>query len=179
MQEPDHNMRHSNPQLKEISIKVPAPFAGISDLGFTTQYRAQDIGQPMRDVPVVIEGPRPPMKRLMELLRALTESKQSAYAWTDPIMVSDELVLLAFRDRSLAGDTLSDGAPALTDYVLNLIRPVVFPFLHDCAAIAHLRLSEVIEMRVTSDRETLAAMAMPLGEIVQSNGDRLLWQVAG
>lgn len=171
-------MRHSNPQLKEISIKVPAPFAGISDLGFTTQYRAQDLSQPMRDVPLVIEGPRPPMKRLMELLRALTESKQSAYAWTDPIMVSDELVLLAFRDRSLAG-TLSDGAPALTDYVLNLIRPVVFPFLHDCAAIAHLRLSEVIEMRVTSDHETLAAMAMPLGEIVQSNGDRLLWQVAG
>ena len=177
-------MRHSNPQLKEISIKVPAPFAGISDLGVTTQYRAQDIGQPMRDVPVVIEGPRPPMKRLLELLRALTESKQSAYSWTDPIMVSDELVLLAFRDRSLyprdrAGGTLSDGAPALTDYVLNLIRPVVFPFLHDCAAIAHLRLSEVIEMRLTSDHETLAAMALPLGEIVESNGDRLLWQVAG
>ena len=179
MQEPDLNMRHSNPQLKEISIKVPAPFAGISDLGFTTQYRAQDIGQPMRDVPVVIEGPRPPMKRLLELLRALTESRQSAYSWTDPIMVSDELVLLAFRDRSLAGGSLSDGAPALTDYVLNLIRPVVFPFLHDCAAIAHLRLSEVIEMRLTSDHETLAAMALPLGEIVESNGDRLLWQVAG
>src|SRR5260221_9074091 len=117
MQPHDHTMRHSNQegqslrrmrpnQLKEISIKVPAPFAGISDLGFTAQYRAQDIGQPIRDVPLVIEGPRPPMKRLMELLRALTESKQSAYAWTDPIMVSDELVLLAFRDRSLAGATL-------------------------------------------------------------------------
>jgi len=179
MEDPGHTMRHSNPQLKEISIKVPAPFAGISDLGFTTQYRAQDIGQPMRDVPVVIEGPRPPMKRLVELLRALTDSKQSAYSWTDPIMVSDELVMLAFRDHSLAGASLSDGAPALTDYVLNLIRPVVFPFLHDCAAIAHLRLSEVIEMRLTSDRETLAAMALPLGEIVESNGDRLLWQVAG
>ena len=179
MQDSDFTMRHTNPQLREISIKVPAPFAGISDLGFTTQYRAQDIGQAMRDVPVVIEGPRPPLKRLVELLRALTESKQSAYSWTDPIMVSDELVLLAFHDRSLAGDTLSDGAPALTDYVLNLIRPVVFPFLHDCAAIAHLRLSEVIEMRLTSDSETLAAMAMPLGEIVESNGDRLLWQVAG
>jgi len=179
MEDPGHTMRHSNPQLKEISIKVPAPFAGISDLGFTTQYHAQDIGQPMRDVPVVIEGPRPPMKRLVELLRALTDSKQSAYSWTDPIMVSDELVLLAFRDRSLAGAGLSDGAPAFTDYVLNLIRPVVFPFLHDCAAIAHLRLSEVIEMRLTSDSETLAAMALPLGEIVESNGDRLLWQVAG
>ncbi len=179
MEDPGHTMRHSNPQLKEISIKVPAPFAGISDLGFTTQYHAQDLGQPMRDVPLVIEGPRPPMKRLVEMLRALTENKQSAYSWTEPIIVSDELVLLAFRDQSLAGGTLSDGAPALTDYVLNLIRPVVFPFLHDCAAIAHLRLSEVIEMRLTNDRETLAEMAMPLGEIVRSNGDRLLWQVAG
>ncbi len=172
-------MRHSNQHLREISIKVPGPFAGISDLGFTTQYRAQDIGQAMRDVPLVIEGPPPPMRRLVELLQALTGSKESAYSWTDPIMVSDEVVLLAFRDRSLASGTLSDGAPALSDYVLNLIRPVVFPFLHDCAAIAHLRLSEVIEMRLTSEQETLAAMAMPLGEIVESNGDRLLWQVAG
>jgi len=179
MQDPDHSMRHSNPQLREISIKVPGPFAGISDLGFTTQYRAQDLHQPMHDVPLVIEGPRPPMRRLAEMLQALADSKDSAYAWTDPIMVSDEVVLLAFRDRSLSGRMLSDGAPALSDYVLNLVRPVVFPFLRDCAAIAHLRLSEVIEMRLTSDRETVAAMAMPLGEIVQSNGDRLLWQVAG
>lgn len=172
-------MRHSNQHLREISIKVPGPFAGISDLGFTTQYRAQDLHQPMRDVPLVIEGPRPPMRLLAEMLQALADSTESAYSWTDPIMVSDEVVLLAFRDRSLAGRTLSDGAPALTDHVLNLIRPVVFPFLHDCAAIAHLRLSEVIEMRVTSDRETVAAMALPLAEIVRSNGDRLLWQVAG
>jgi hypothetical protein len=177
MEDPERTMRHSNPQLREISIKVPAPFAGISDLGFTTQYRAQDLSQPLRDVPLIIEGPPPPMKRLVELLQALAESNDSAYAWTDPVMVSDEVVLLAFRDRSLSR-TLSDGAPALSDYVLNLVRPVVFPFLHDCAAIAHLRLSEVIEMRLTSDRETVAAMTMPLGEIVQSNGDRLLWQVA-
>lgn len=179
MQEPDPSMRPSQPHLREISIKVPGPFAGISDLGFTTQYHAQEIGQPMRDVPLVIEGPRPPLRRLLEVLRALTQSKDSAYAWTDPVMLSDEVVLLAFRDRSLDGTALSDGAPALSDYVLNLVRPVVFPFLHDCAAIAHLRLSEVIEMRLTADRETLAAMALPLGEIVESNGDRLLWQVAG
>lgn len=172
-------MRHNNAQLREISIKVSAPFAGISDLGFTTQYRAQDFGQPMRDVPVVIEGPRSPMQRLVEMLRALTDSSESAYAWTDPILVSDEVALLAFRDRSLAGTQLGDGAAPLSDYVLNLIRPVVFPFLHDCAAIAHLRLSEVIEMRLTAEHETLAAMALPLGEIVESNGDRLLWRVAG
>ena len=178
MQASGSDMRHTNPHLREISIKVSGPFAGIADLGFTTQYRAQDIGERMRDVPLVIEGPRPPMRRLVELLQALAESSESAYAWTDPILVSDEVALLAFRDRSLAGSTLNDGATTLSDYVLNLIRPVVFPFLHDCAAIAHLRLSEVIEMRLTADSQTLAAMAMPLGEIVESNGDRMLWQVA-
>jgi hypothetical protein len=89
------------------------------------------------------------------------------------------VVLLAFRDRSLSGHDLSDGVTSLSDHVMNLARPVVFPFLHDCVALARLRLSEVIEMRVTSEDETIAAMALPLGEIVRSNGDRLLWQLAG
>ena len=179
MQDPGSTMRHNNPQLKEISIKVPAPFAGLSDLGFTTQYRAHDLNQPMRDVPLVIEGRPPPMKRLAELLQLLRDADGAAYSWSDPIMVSDEVVLLAFRDRSLRGQTLSDGAHAMSAYVVNLVRPVVFPFLHDCAAIAHLRLSDVIEMRVTCEHETLAELAMPRRDIVQSNGDRLLWQVAG
>jgi len=169
-------MRQSKPQLREISIKVPGPFAGVSDLGFTTQYRAQSISQPMRDVPLVIEGPPPPIHRLEELLRALASSGESTYSWSDPIMVSDEVVLLAFRDRSLK--ELGLGGQSLSDYVMNLIRPVVFPFLHDCAAIAHLRLSEVIEMRLSTENETLAAMSVPRGDIVPANGDRLLWGLA-
>jgi hypothetical protein len=173
-------MRQTNPRRPEISIKVPGPFAGVSDLGFTTQYRAHEIGQSLRDVPLVIEGPRPPMRRLVELLQALTGSNESTYAWSDPILVSDEVALLAFRDRSLSGDGLGgDRATSMSDYVRNLVRPVVFPFLHDCASIAHLRLSEVIEMRLTAERETVAAMALPVDEIVECNGDRLLWQVAG
>jgi hypothetical protein len=178
MQASDSSMRQSS-SLREISIKVPGPFAGISDLGFTAQYRAQDAHQPLRDVPLVIEGPRPPMKRLAELLQLLRDVDGTKYSWTDPIMVSDEVVLLAFRDRSLAGQSLLDGAAALSDHVLNMVRPVVFTFLHDCAIHAHLRLSEIIEVRVTTEQETVAAMALPVGEIVQSNGDRLLWRVAG
>ncbi len=170
-------MRHTQRHLREISIKVPGPFAGVSDLGFTTQYRAQPFSQPMRDVPLVIEGPPPPIQRLAELLRALAESNESSYSWTDPILVSDEVMLLAFRDRSL--EAAEPGAESLSGYMTNLVRPVVFPFLHDCAAIAHLRLANVIEMRLTADNETLAALALPVGEIVASNGDRLLWQVAG
>ena len=165
-------MRHSNSQLREISIKVPAPFAGVSDLGFTAQYRPQDFQQPMRDVPLVIEGPRPPMRRLAELLQLLREAEGSAYTWTDPIMVSDEVVLLAFRDRSL-----SNAAASMTGYVMNLVRPAVFPFLHDCVAVAQLKLSDKIEMRVTSEDEQVMTLALPLNEIVRQNGHRLLWQL--
>ena len=172
MQPHEHTMRHNN-QLREISIKVPAPFAGVSDLGFTAQYRAQDFQQPMRDVPLVIEGPRPPMRRLAELLQLLREAEGAAYSWTDPIMVSDEVVLLAFRDRSLA----SAAPTSMSGYVMNLVRPAIFPFLHDCVAVAQLRLSEQIEMRVTSEDEPVMTLALPLSEIVQQNGHRLLWQL--
>ena len=171
-------MRSSNPHLGELSIKVPAPFAGLSDLGFTAQYRAQRFNEPQRDVPLLFEGPEPPMRRLAEVLQQLSGSQSSSYAWTDPVMLSDEVVILAFRDRSVATErTLSDGA-RVADYVMNLVRPVVFTFLHDCAVVAHLRLSDVIEMRVTAERRSIAEFAVPLREIVQPNGERLLWGLA-
>jgi hypothetical protein len=171
-------MRPSNPRLGEMTIKVPAPFAGISDLGFTAQYRAQPFNEPQRDVPFLIEGPEPPMRRLAELLQLLSGAESSAYAWSDPVMLSDEVVVLAFRDRIASGQTLSDGAGA-SDYVMNLVRPVVFTFLRDCAMIAHLRLSEVIEMRVSSEKKSVAEITLPLEDIVQPNGERLLWGFAG
>jgi hypothetical protein len=161
-----------------MTIKVPAPFAGISDLGFTAQYRAQRFNEPQRDVPLLIEGPDVPMRRLAELLRLLSGAESSAYEWSDPVMLSDEVVVLAFRDRIAKGGTLSDGAHA-ADYVMNLVRPVVFTFLRDCAMIAHLRLSEVIEMRVSAQQRSVAELAMPLQDIVQPNGERLLWGLAG
>ena len=171
-------MRHSNPGLGEMTIKVPAPFAGISDLGFTAQYRAQQFNEPQRDVPFLIEGPELPMRRLAELLQLLSGAESSAYAWSDPVMLSDEVVVLAFRDRIASGQTLSDGGGA-ADYVMNLVRPVVFTFLRDCAMIAHLRLSEVIEMRVNAERKSVAEISLPLEEIVQPNGERLLWGFSG
>jgi hypothetical protein len=162
-----------------MTIKVPAPFAGISDLGFTAQYRPQHLHEPLRDVPLLIEGPGRPMRRLAELLQLLREAESSTYAWSDPVMLSDEVVVLAFRDRSLLGETLSDGATTVTRYVLNLVRPVVFAFLHDCVEVAQLRLSEVIEMRVSAEHMMVADIALPVEDIVHSNGDRLLWQLAG
>lgn len=160
-----------------MTIKVPAPFAGVSDLGFTAQYRAQPFNEPLRDVPLLFEGPQPPMKRLADTLRLLSAAAASAYSWTDPVMLSDEVVVLAFRDRSTGGATLSDGAP-IGDYVINLVQPVVFTFLRDCAAIAHLRLSDVIEMRVSAESDSVAELSLPLADIVRPNGERLLWGFA-
>ena len=157
-----------------MSIKVPAPFAGISDLGFTAQYRAQQFNEPQRDVPLLIEGPQSPMRRLAEVLQLLSSAGDSAYAWSEPVMLSDEVVVLAFRDRSVSGQTLADGA-RIADYVLNLVRPVVFTFLRDCAMVGRLRLSDSIEMRVSADRKEVAEFSLPLQDIVQPNGERLLW----
>jgi hypothetical protein len=161
-----------------MSIKVPAPFAGISDLGFTAQYRAQSFNERQRDVPLLFEGPQSPLRRLTEMLQLLTESGSDTYTWTDPVMLSDEVVIFAFRDRSVSGGELGDG-PRIADYVLNLVRPVVFTFLRDCAVVAHLRLSDVIEMRVSAERRSVAELALPLEDIVQPNGERLLWRLAG
>ena len=176
MEEFRPSMRPS-PSLGEMSIKVPAPFAGISDLGFTAQYRAQHFNERQRDVPLLFEGPPPPMERLAGILQMLSGSGTASYAWTDPVMLADGVVILAFRDRSVNGETLADGA-RIADYLMNLVRPVVFTFLHDCAAIAHLRLSDVIEMRVSTDKRSVAEFALPLDEIVRPNGERLLWGLA-
>ena len=172
-------MRPSNQPLSEVTIKVPAPFAGISDLGFTAQYRSQAFQEPLRDVPLLIEGPPPPMRRLAELLQLLRGIHGSAYSWTEPVMLSDEVVVLAFRDRSIASNDLSDGAPAHASYILNLVRPVVFTFLRDCAETARLRLADKIEMRVSAKNASVADIVLPRDDIVRSNGDRLLWGLAG
>ena len=171
-------MRPSH-HLGEISIKVPAPFAGISDLGFTAQYRAQEFNERQRDVPLLFEGPQTPMRRLADILQMLSGSGSTAYTWTDPVMLSDEVVILAFRDRSVDGEgaTLADGV-RIADHVLNLVRPVVFTFLHDCATVAHLRLADMIEMRVSADTRSLVEFALPLDKIVRPNGERLLWGLA-
>jgi hypothetical protein len=176
MQESGSSMRPA-PHLGEMTIKVPAPFAGVNDLGFTAQYRAQSFNEPQRDVPLLFEGPPPPMERLAEILQLLSGSQASSYTWTDPVLLGDGVVILAYRDKSVAGHTLSDGAH-IADYVLNLVRPVVFTFLHDCAAIAHLRLSDVIEMRVSADHKQVAKFSLPLADIVRPNGERLLWGAA-
>ena len=124
--------------LDDITIKVPSPFAGVDDLGFSARYPDQSPFVPLRDVPLWIEGPPDPMRRLSSRLRMLAELVGSAYGWTQPVALTDEVVVMAFQDRSSDGRTLADGADGAIDYLINLVRPVVFPFLQDCAQVARL-----------------------------------------
>ena len=163
------NVTPGNPTLQEISIKVPAPFAGVADLGFTAQYRRQDLFAPLQDVPLLIEGPARAMERLTDRLRLLRDLAD-AHSWSDPVLLSDGVAVIAFRDRSLDGITLSDGARASIDYIVNLVRPVVFPFLQDCALVAKLKLAERIELRIQAPPRRIAELQLRLEQIVQPNG---------
>jgi hypothetical protein len=161
--------------MEEITIKVPAPFAGVTDLGFTARYPKQDAYTQPVDVPLLIEGPPQPMRRLADKLRLLREYAAGQYQWTDPVMLSDEVIVMAFRDRSLEGRTLDDGATTSLGYVANWVRPVVFPFLQDCAAVGGLRLAELIEMRVEAASRQIAELSYRLEQIVSPNGTDVLW----
>jgi len=165
-------MRQPN-ALDEITIKVPAPFAGVAELGFSARYPEQSLFRPLRDVPLWIEGPARPMRRLADRLRMLAALVQAAHGWTPPVALTDEVLVMAFQDRSSEGRQLADPSGVL-DYVANLVRPVVFPFLHDCAEVAHLRLTDQIEMRVRHADREVAELVVRWDQIVPANGEDLL-----
>ena len=131
--------------LQELVIKVPAPFLGRADVGFSTRYPAQPAQAPLKDVPFFIEGPPGPMRRLqsrLELFRQkrslIPDAPGEAYSWTDLIPLNDELFILAYRDESLTDGP--DDAESEHRYILNLVRSLVFPFLRDCVRIGELAL---------------------------------------
>lgn len=170
-------MRPSS-NLAAFTIRVPSPFAGVEALGFSARYPDQPLLEPLRDVPLWIEGPPEPMRRLLHRLRMLVEGPgDRSYAWTDPVQLADEVVILAFRDRAWAESLAQTGA-AFSDYFANLVRPVVFPFLSDCAQVADLRLSDRIEIAVESASSAVARFDLKVSEIVAANGFDLLSDVA-
>ena len=61
--------------MDELLIKVPAPFSGVEDVGFSARYPAQRPGDPLRDVTIFVEGPAPPMRRLVERLVARLDTE--------------------------------------------------------------------------------------------------------
>jgi hypothetical protein len=158
-------------QAHQITIKVPSPFAGVEDLGFSARYPEQSLLAPMRDVPLWIEGPAAPMRRLSSRLRMLAALVRAAHGWTQPVALTDEVVVMAFQDRSAEGRGLADSG---LDHLLNLVRPVVFPFLQDCAQVAHLRLTDRIEMSVRQAEQPVVDLLLRWDQIVPANGEDLL-----
>lgn len=165
--------------LGEMNIKVSAPFVGIADLGFTAQYREQENYSQLRDVPLLIEGPSKPLALLGGFLHSLREMHMDAYMWSDAVMLSDEVMVMAFKDRTQGEKDREEGERNWSGYVFNLVKPVVFTFLHDCAVAAELKLAEVIEMQVSTSEVRKWNLVMARSEIVAVNGKKLLWQLAG
>jgi hypothetical protein len=165
--------------LQELVIKVPAPFAGRTDIGFSTRYPAQPAQAPLKDVPFIIEGPPGPMKRLQSRLelfqqkrRLIPDAPGEAYSWTDLIPLSDELFILAFRDESLREP--GDDAGSELRYVINLVRPLVFPFLKDCVRIGELALRDRIMLALLDDTRVMAELELRRTQIVPTNGSIVL-----
>src|SRR5580693_3419333 len=137
--------------MDELIIKVPAPFSGIEDLGFSARYPAQERSEPLRDIPLFVEGPPKPMQLLVERLALFTDKDRivgtladdDQYAWTAPVQLTDQVCVLAFQDRSIRGSEplldSADASQAVRGYIWNLVRPMAFTFLRDCEASAETR----------------------------------------
>lgn len=174
--------------MEELVIKVPAPFSGVEDLGFSARYPAQEAHERLRDVPLFVEGPPRPMARLVSRLALLAEKdrlvgdgEDEAYAWTPPVQLTDEVCVLAFRDRSLV-DFAADAAPGPVvalgrQYLWNLVRPMAFTFLRDCVRIGGLRLAERISFVLDAGRPPLIDLEMERRAIWPQNGTVLLFEV--
>jgi len=167
--------------LQELVIKVPAPFLGSPDIGFSTRYPAQETQTPLRDVPFIIEGPSRPMRLLQSRLQLFRDKRalvpdgvDEGYTWTDLIQLNDEVFLLAFRDESLRQASEPAGEQR---YLVNLIRPLVFPFLKDCVRIGQLALRDSIDLAVFRDSRVMAELELARDQIVAANGSIVLWNL--
>lgn len=168
--------------MHELLVKVPAPFAGVDDVGFSARYPAQERAEPLRDVTVFVEGAAAPMRCLYERLRLFSEkdhlvddvtADDERYAWTAPIQLNDELCVLSFRDRSGEPADLEPQG-SLRAYVWNLVRPLAFTFLRDCVRIGELRLSDRIVMVLDSGRPPTVDWELERTAIYPVNGSLLL-----
>jgi hypothetical protein len=160
--------------VEELVIKVPAPFAGTEAVGFSTRYPEQGLHEPLRDVTFFIEGMPDLVTRLWPYLEQFpVRSRRAArgYLWTDPVMLSDELAVIAYRDRSAE---LSEPIEIARRYFANLIQPLVITFLRDCVEIADLRLAEEIFLTMQRDEEVLAEISLRLGQLLPQNGSLVL-----
>jgi hypothetical protein len=172
--------------MDELVIKVPAPFSGIEDLGFSARYPAQERSEPLRDIPFFVEGPPRPMHLLVERLALFTDKDRiigtladdDQYAWTAPVQITDEVCVLAFQDRSLrGGEPLlepADSAQAVRGYIWNLVRPMAFTFLRDCVRLGGLCLADSIAVVLDAGHPPLVDLELQRTAITVENGTLLL-----
>jgi hypothetical protein len=92
---------------------------------------------------------------------------RQGYLWTDPIQLSDELVVISFRDRSVE---MEQPREISRRYFVNLLQPLVIPFLRDCVEAADLRLNDQIPLTMLRDDEILAELSLHLAQLLPSNG---------
>jgi hypothetical protein len=170
--------------MGELVIKVPAPFSGVGDVGFSARYPAQEASEPLRDVPLFVEGPARPMRVLVERLALLAEKERllalatvaaedEAYSWSPPIQLTDEVCVLAFRDRSLVGGDWG-GSAVGRQYLWNLVRPMAFTFLRDCVRLGGLRLADRIAVVLDAGQQPLIDLEVERSSIWPQNGTLLL-----
>src|ERR1700682_4504955 len=168
--------------LQELVIKVPNPFLGRADVGFSTRSPAQPAQAPLKDVPFFIEGPPGPMRRLQSRLELFRQKRSlmpgapgEAYSGDHLIPLNDELFILAFRDESLTD--APDDADSEFRYIVNLVRPLVFPFLKDCVRIGELALRDNIVLAVLDHTGVMAELELRRAQIVPRNGSLVLGRV--
>lgn len=174
--------------MEELVIKVPAPFSGVGDVGFSARYPAQEASEPLRDVPLFVEGPARPMRVLVERLALLAEKERlvaasggaedEAYTWTAPIQLTDEVCVLAFRDRSMqagSGSGSDEAALAARGYLWNLVRPMAFTFLRDCVRIGGLRLADRIAVVLDAGGSPVIDLELDRSSIWPQNGTVVLF----
>ncbi len=160
---------------------MPTPFWGVDTVGFSVRYPSQPEAAGLPDIPFFVEGDAESMSALDHSLRLFPQRERfvdcdslgEAYSWTDPIKLTDEVIVLAFRDRSLE-QVLPDPNRALLNRLSNQLVLLAFPFLRDCVRVAGLRLSSPISVRIGSDSFPEIDLSLPLAEIVEGNGPRTL-----
>jgi hypothetical protein len=172
--------------VQEFIIKVPAPFSGIDDLGFSARYPAQDPSERLRDVPVIVEGPSAAMRVLVQRLALFPQKDRliapvaddEAYVWTPPVQLTDEVVVMAFQDRSTTPrapvEDAGSAAAASRGYFWNLVRPLAFTFLRDCVRIGGVRLAERIAVVLDTGTPPHVGLEMQRTSISAVNGSLLL-----
>lgn len=162
-------------------IKVPNPFWGVETVGFSVRYPSQPEAEGLPDIPFFVEGDAQSLASLDHPLRLFPQRDRyvdcdglgEAYSWTDPIKLTDEVTVMAFRDRSL-DQVAPDPSRVLLNRLSNQLVLLAFPFLRDCVRVAGLRLSPQISVKIGSESLPEIDLSLPLTDIVSENGFRSL-----